>query len=201
MYREACTTDYLQRGGSNFDEQAHNYYRIRAGMRSSFDPLSPPAALYWSNAGQRSNDGDFSTAEAQGQHRSGTPVHLGSGAFVHPSRLSTMPPAPFNPPSGLRSGVDAQLLQTSPISSAPQQEVPASAPASQPSLRQVIRSQPRRPGQISAYVLISTSQHRRSSTNLHRAREIDTEHAAHIETENSHDLEIQNRQEVDRQPF
>ena len=55
MYTESCITDYLQRGGSNFDEQAHNYYRIRAGTRSNFDPLSPPAARYWSNTGQRSN--------------------------------------------------------------------------------------------------------------------------------------------------
>lgn len=133
MYTESCTTDYLQRGGSNFDEQAHNYYRIRARMRSSFDPLSPPAALYWSNAGQRSSDGDFSFDQAQGRHRSGTPVHLGSGAFLHPSRLSTMPLAPFNPPSRLRSRAYEQLLQTSPVSSMPQPKVLASAPTSQPS--------------------------------------------------------------------
>ena len=222
MYIDSCTTDYLQRGSSNFDEQAHNYYRIRAGRKSSFDPLSLPAALYWSNAGQRSSDGDFSFDQVQGRHLSGTSVRLRSGAFQHPSRQSTTPPAPFNPPSQLQSGADVQFLQTSPVSSTPQPEVLASAsappwqqtspeiarsaPTSQQTcatstapLQQVIRSQPRRPGQVSADLLISTSQQRRSNPNMHRAQEIDTEHATYIETENSHELEIQNAQEVDRE--
>ena len=163
MYTESCTIDYLQRGGSNFDEQTHNYYKIRAGTRSSFDPLSPPAALYWSNAGQRSNDGDFSFDQAHGQHRFGTLVHFGSGAFLHPSRLSTMPPTPFNPPPPVTTSIRSRCATSADIASFFSAVARGSSKCAiftafvvaadmrnfnntTAGLRQVIRTQPRRPG-------------------------------------------------------
>ncbi|KAG0620710.1 hypothetical protein M758_4G237400 [Ceratodon purpureus] len=185
MYRNS-NSDYLRRGGSNFDEPTQNYYRIHAGRRSSFNPLSLSAAVYWSNTGQGSSYGDLEIHEAEGRQEADLPnqlpgpgdgddqeavyeerrsLRLGNAAFQYPSRRAATPSSPEPHPADVRT-----------TAAAPSRQHISPQLHGSTEQRQLIRSQPHRAGEriatnsISRHVVIckakATSHHGRHMITL-----------------------------------
>ena len=165
MYTISTGSDYLRRGGSNFDENTQSYYRVHGGRRSNFDPMSLPAKVYWSSARQRNNGGSTGH-ETEGRHE-GDLWHESDQRHVSLQRTAGLQ----RPQGDDREGESEYLLQLrrgafQPPTSRSPTALPwllrsaAAVPQPSPTSSQVIRSEPRRFPCIFADGLIASQQRR-----------------------------------------